>query len=47
MVRSFCTLNVSNGKLECVEKKRVETGRFRLGVSVDEDQSDKDKGQIL
>ena len=43
MVKSFCTLNVSNGKLECVEKKRVEDGRFRLGVSVDEDQSDKDK----
>jgi hypothetical protein len=43
MVISFCTLNVSNGKLECVEKKRAEAGRFRVGVSIDEDQSDKDK----
>jgi hypothetical protein len=41
MVRSFCTLNVSNGKLECVDKKRVEAGRFRVGVSADEDESEK------
>ena len=43
MVRSFCTLNVSNGKLECLEKKRAEAERFKVGVSADEDQSDKDK----
>jgi hypothetical protein len=43
MVRRFCTLNVSNGKLECVEKKRAEAERFKVGVSADEDQSDKDK----
>ena len=43
MARSFCTLNVSDGKLECVEKKRAEAGRFKVGVSADEDQSNKDK----
>jgi hypothetical protein len=43
MARRFCTLNVSNGKLECVDKKRVEDERFKVGVSADEDQSDKDK----
>jgi hypothetical protein len=41
MVRIFCTLNVSNGKLECVDKKRAKYGRFGVGVSVDEDHSDK------
>jgi hypothetical protein len=41
MVRSFCTLNVSNGKLECVDKKRAEARRFRVGVSDDEDESEK------
>jgi hypothetical protein len=40
--QKFCTLNVSNGKLKCVEKKREETERFRVGVSADEDQSDKE-----
>jgi hypothetical protein len=45
MVRIFSTLNVSNGKVECVEKKREKYGGFRVGVSVDEDQSD--KRQIL